>query len=113
MTAGIYNLTIEQGTTARFKFRWTDDGNQPVDLTGATCRMQLRRSKSLTSALLSDVTQYLTAVPLDGSVYLEIPDTVTLNYTFSSAHYSLRVDRPGDKKRLIEGVVVISAETTA
>lgn len=112
MTAGLYNFTIEQGTTFRRPFRWTAD-DEPVDLTGADCRMQIRKSKSLTSTLLADLTGYLTLDAENGEVTLEIPGEVTYAYTFDTGYYSLRVDRPGDDRRLIEGVAAISRETTA
>ena len=113
MTAGLYNFTIEQGTTFRRTFTWTTGTPPtPVDLTGATCRMQIRKSKSKTSALLSDVSAYLSLTPAEGKVSLEIPSTITDNYTFDNGYYSLRVDRTNDKQRLVEGVITISKETT-
>lgn len=112
MSAGKHNFTIEQGTTLRKKFRWTAAG-EPVDLTGAVCRMQIRKSKSTTSVLIADWTDYLTLDAPDGSVLLEVPGDVTYAYVFDTGLYSLRVDRPGEGKRLIEGLVTNSRETTA
>jgi hypothetical protein len=59
MTAGLYNFTIEQGTTFRRTFKWTAD-YEAVDLTGADCRMQIRKQKSLTSVPCFDLSDYLT-----------------------------------------------------
>jgi hypothetical protein len=113
MSAGQYNFTIEQGTTLRKKFRWTDPDGNPINLTGAVCRMQIRKTKSTTSPLIADLTDHLTLDALDGSVYLEVPGEVTYAYKFDTGRFSLRVDRAEDAKRLIEGVVTNSRETTA
>lgn len=111
MTAGLNNFTIEQGTTFRRTFTWTA-GGEPVDLTGAECRMQIRSAKSRTATLLADVTEYLTTNSLIGEIVLEVPGAVTDGYAFDSGHFSLRVDRPGDNRRLVEGTVTVSKETT-
>lgn len=37
-------LTIRQGATWVLSFDWLDPAGQPVDLTGCTARMQLRRN---------------------------------------------------------------------
>lgn len=112
MSAGQHNIEIEQGTEVRVRFEWTDSDDNPVNLTGADCRMQWRQSKGLTSKLIADVTNYLTLTAADGRVDLVIPGSVSIGYKFSTAHYSLRVDRPGDNRRLVEGLVVNSKETT-
>jgi hypothetical protein len=39
--AGTYRFNIDQGTTVRRTLRWLRDG-VPVDLTGATARMEIR-----------------------------------------------------------------------
>lgn len=74
--------------------------------------MQIRKTKTTTSKLYADLAEFLTIDEADGSIFLEIPGEETMNYTFDTGRCSLRVDRPGDQKRLVEGVVNISRETT-
>ena len=42
--AAVYDITIEQGATFRLSLVWKDSSNVPVNLTGYTARMQVRRS---------------------------------------------------------------------
>ena len=42
MAAGIYNFTIEQGTTFQRTFKYKDASGNPLDLTDHDIRMQLR-----------------------------------------------------------------------
>lgn len=112
MSAGQYNFTIEQGTDVRVRFEWTDSNGTAIDLTGANCRMHWRKAKSTTSKLVADVSEYLTLTGPQGRVDLHIPGEDADDFTFDTARYSLRVDRPSDKHRLIEGVVTNSRETT-
>lgn len=112
MTAGKDDYTIEQGTRFRLKFRWTDEAGNPILLNQASARMQIRKTKTTTSKLYANLTEFLTVEAADGSVFLEIPGDKTMVYTFDTGRFSLRVDRPGDQKRLVEGVVNIARETT-
>lgn len=112
MTAGKDDYTIEQGTRFRLKFRWTDEAGNPILLNQASARMQIRKTKTTTSKLYANLTEFRTVDAADGSVFLEIPGDKTMVYTFDAGRFSLRVDRPGDQKRLVEGVVNIARETT-
>ena len=42
MAAAKYSFVIEQGATLEFQLDWTDDGGNPIDLTGMHARMQVR-----------------------------------------------------------------------
>lgn len=44
MLAGIYDLNIEQGASWTFDMTWKDDQGDPVDLTGYSARMKVRKS---------------------------------------------------------------------
>ncbi|PYE14060.1 hypothetical protein DFR67_114159 [Williamsia limnetica] len=110
MSAGQYNFTIEQGATLRKKFRWTDPDGTPINLTGAICRLQIRKTKSTTSPLIADLTQHLALDAPDGSVTLEVPGEVTYDVKFDTGDTAC-VSTAGDQKRLVEGVVTTSRET--
>ncbi|WP_241473778.1 hypothetical protein [Mycolicibacterium neoaurum] len=112
MSAGNYNFTIEQGIGFTTVFRWSqnDDEDTPVDISGLDPVMQIRASKSKTSKLYADLTEYLTTMPEDGTVTLSIPGDVTDQFDFDTGHYSLRLGRSA---RLIEGLVTLSQETSA
>jgi len=42
MAAGIYNFTIEQGSTVDFEIAYKDSNSDPIDLTGYQARMQIK-----------------------------------------------------------------------
>lgn len=73
--------------------------NQPEDLTGASARMQLRSSKTSVDILAELTTEnnYIKIDTVSGVVALELPESVTKEFTFKKAVYSLEI--------LIEGIV--------
>ena len=46
MAAGIYNFTIEQGTTFQRTFKYKDASGNPLDLSDHDVRMQIRSDKA-------------------------------------------------------------------
>lgn len=108
MTAGLYNFTIEQGTTFNRTLTWKNPDGSPINLTGYTPKMQIRTSGG---RLLLDVTEHLTLIPLSGHVELDLPDTVTSTMDFDTAKYDLKLSATSTT-RLVEGLVRISYEVT-
>ena len=52
MLAGVYNINVEQGASWTLDLTWKDDAGDPIDLTGYSARMMIRKAYS-SSPLLS------------------------------------------------------------
>lgn len=68
MTAGRYDLQIEQGATVDLPLQYRDSTGSPVDLTGCEARMQIREAPG--SAVLVEFNSALTA---NGFIFLSGP----------------------------------------
>lgn len=108
-----YTLQIQQGATYRRTFRWLADG-EPVNLTGATARMQIRRSVRAPEVIFDASTENgrLAINALAGEVTLVISAADTAQLPNRSAVYDLEVDLGGEVSRLVEGTVEVSPEVT-
>lgn len=53
MSAGLYNITIEQGADYTLDFLWTNSLGAPINLSGRTARMQIRESVTSKTPLLN------------------------------------------------------------
>jgi len=119
--AGDLNITIEQGATFQLPAQISTggliaDGGSPVDLTGCTIRMHIRKRITDEIPLLSLSTgtgQIVAADPVDGSFVVTITDEVTAAITWTSAVYDLEVETAGGTvKRYLQGKVKVSKEVT-
>lgn len=69
-----YRIDARQGATFRRVFTWTIDG-EPVDLSAATARMEVRTKASSPDVIL-DASDYITLGGEAGTVDLNIPAAV-------------------------------------
>jgi hypothetical protein len=69
-----YRIDARQGATFRRVFTWTIDGD-PVNLTAATARMEVRKKASSPDVVL-DASDYITLGGAAGTVDLNIPASV-------------------------------------
>ena len=111
------DLIIDQFATFRSAFRWETKGTgTPVNLTGYTAAMQIRRTHADSTALVSLTSATnggLTIVPLEGRVTIEIPAATTSTLTAGKYVYDLVLTDPASKKkRLVEGVAIVDAGVT-
>lgn len=115
MAAAAYDITIEQGTTFRLSLIWKDSEGDPVNLTGYTARMQMRRRHSATEKIL-DLTTQNGAIALGGAagtIEVTVPATATDDISVRSGVYDLElVSASGVVTRLIEGGVTVTPEVT-
>ncbi len=118
MTAGVLNLSIEQGATFRLPITWkTGTPRTVVNLTGYTARMQLRRVVtdelpliSITDTLSSEGQVILGGVL--GTIEVFITDTATEELV-SGGVYDLELIAPNDDvKRLVQGRFSLSLNVT-
>ena len=52
MISGIYNMTIEQGSTFKLALYWKNSANQPVPMSNYSAKMQIRASTGASVVLL-------------------------------------------------------------
>ena len=121
MAATVYDITIEQGATFELPLRWKDPLGVPIDITGYTARMQVRRSYSAPIALLS-----LTSESNPAGIVLGGPDgtirvvadallTSRMPATDLSSRYVYDIELvspTGKVTRLMQGQVEVRAEVT-
>ncbi len=110
--AATYRFNIDQGTTVKRTLRWLRDG-LPVDLTGASARMEIRTAVGGTLLHRLDTTNGGLTLGPDGTILIKIAPDVTTAWTAQSGVYDLEVvDSAGQVTRLIQGQVSISPEVT-
>jgi len=126
MAAGIYNFTIEQGTTFQRVFKYKDSDGNFIDLeeiADTALRMQIRPSIDSTTKI-SDFSissgdgfsKQLTNTVGSDNVYgqftLTITAATTAAYTFDTAVYDIELDIDGNTTRLLQGKIKLSKEVT-
>lgn len=118
MSAVNVPIEIEQGATFFMSFIWANDaeGTEPIDLTGVTARMQIRKTQQeapLIDALSTGGSPMITLGGATGVIDIKIPATATSVLTLKSALYDLEaVMANGDVYRVIEGAVTIKPNIT-
>lgn len=113
MSAGKYDLTIEQGATLAQVFTYKDPNGTAINLTGYAARCQVRRAIGSTSTLL-DLTTENGGITLGG-----VAGTVTLNATATATAllsgngvYDIELVSGANVYRLVEGTVFIKPNVT-
>lgn len=117
MTPAEIDLTIYQGATFRRTFQWkTGSPATPVDLTGYTARMQIRKK-------VTDATPVLTLTSAAGGITftnrsqgqfeIVISADATAALTIKTGVYDLELIAANNEvTRLIQGTVEVSPEVT-
>lgn len=113
MSAGSYDLILEQGATFSQSMNWSIDG-VPVNLNTYTAKMQVRKTAYHTSAVATFTTD-------DASITLNSSGNITLSKSAADASsipagvyvYDLELTSSnGTVKRLLEGAFTVNAEVT-
>lgn len=118
--AGTYNLNINQGATHLWEVTYTDNEEQPIDLTGYQGRGQIRLNVNSPDVLC---TFTVTVVgPEQGRVDVLLPASQTEGLVLrgrtaqdrTEAQYDVEVFNTSDGKviRLLQGSAFISPEVT-
>lgn len=109
------NYVVPQGTTYPIKMRWVDSNSNPITLSGATVRAQLRERISDASPAL-DCTLVNTKAFLDETDWyfgftLDPDDTLALDAT--QYFYDIIVTTvDGDVTRAMEGKITLTPAVT-
>lgn len=111
--AGIYNFTLDQGSTWTLQIIYNDPSGTPINLTGYTAEMQIRRK-------FDSDTPVLTLSTSNGGITI-VGATGTLNLIATDEQaaidpglyvYDLELSTGGVRTRLIQGTVTVSGEVT-
>jgi hypothetical protein len=116
MSAGIYNLTVEQGATLSKVITWTDENGAAVNLTNYLARAQGRRTQGASTALFDIDNGTKGGIVLGGAagtITLTITDEVTAVIPACRGVWDLELESPsGVVTRLLEGKLTVTAEVT-
>lgn len=110
-----HNITIEQGATFQLNLLWKDSLNAPINLTGYTARMQVRKKHSDPVKLLDFTTENgaITLGGAAGTIVITGLATLTDDVPAKPCVYDLElVSAGGFVTRLIEGSVTVTPEVT-
>ena len=112
MSAGTYNLVIDQGSDFAIDLTITEQ-SAAKNLTGYSGRAQIRSTHS-SSAVAGSFVCTVVGNATDGVMKLSIAASVTTAMTPGAYVYDLEIFTAGDVvvKRLIEGTVTINPEVT-
>lgn len=115
MAAGIYNPTIDQGSTWSVSLVYKDPSGNPINLTGYTAKMQLRKKYDSATAALTLATggQGIVITGATGTIAITATDEQTATLDPGFYVYDLDLNNGGVITRLIQGQVTVSAEVTS
>lgn len=125
MRAGTYNFTCEQGATFTRLIELEEPdliadptGNTfvPIDISGYTARMQIRRTLESSTPMISLTTENNRLVINPGDANNQVTITLTDEETSTlttSGVYDLEIESPdGVVSRVLQGAVTLSLEVT-
>jgi hypothetical protein len=116
MSAGRYDIEIEQGATFSETLTLRDSNKDLVDLTDYTAKMHVRENIDDTTTLLTSEgvspTITLTLGGVAGTVTIAISDDTTAALSFASAVYDLILISTTETIRLLAGTVTLSQAVT-
>lgn len=118
MTPAYLDLRIYQGTTFIKPFQWkTGNPLLPVDLTGCTARMHIRRKlkdEAIAVDLTTENARIVFTEPLEGKFEIRLSAAETALFDFKGGVYDFEIVYPGGEPvyRLFEGSVEVVAEVT-
>ena len=110
-----YGLTILKGATFWQRLVWKDSDGAPVDLTGYSARMQVRKTIS-TEAVVVELSTSNGSISLQGvtgAIELHLRAAQTSALTGKAGVYDLELESAdGTVTRLLYGDVTLSPEVT-
>lgn len=114
MSAGIYNFTLDQGSTFNLVVVYKDADGQPINLTGYAAALQVRKAFDSAAAVLSlnTTNSGIAITGAEGKLSIAATATQTAAIPGGDYVYDLEVSSGGVVTRLIQGIVHVSPEVT-
>ena len=110
------NWEVDQNTTFRFQIQYTgSDQVTPIDLTGATAKMQVRDTKggSKLAFTLTSPSGGITIDGPDGLIEVVATPTQTNKLFYPKSSYDIMIiDSNGNKTKILEGFISLSRSVT-
>jgi hypothetical protein len=113
--AGQKNWEVDQNTTFTFVIEYKDSNGDPINLTGATAKMQVRDTKggSKLAFTLTSPSGGITIDPLVGKLTVRMTPTQTNKLFYPKSSYDLMlIDANAIKTKLVEGFLTLSRSVT-
>jgi hypothetical protein len=113
--AGQKNFEVDQNTTFRFIIEYKDTNGDPIDLSGASAKMQVRDTKggSKLAFSLTSPTGGIVIDSLNGKLTITMTPTQTNKLFYPKSSYDVMlVDGNGVKTKLVEGFLTLSRSVT-
>lgn len=113
--AGQKNFEVDQNATFTFIVEYKDNNGLPIDLTGATAKMQVRDTKGGTKLAfsLTSPSGGIIIDPTNGKLTIKITPTQTNKMFYPKSSYDIMVvDSNGNKIKLLEGFMTLSRSVT-
>jgi hypothetical protein len=113
--AGVYDIHCEQGATFHRRLTWRDADGDPINLTGYTARMQVRRRSGDQGVVLELTTENdrITLGDAAGTIDLDVDADVMAAVEANLHRYDLELESPGGQvTRLLQGSFNVDPEVT-
>ena len=113
--AGQKNFEVDQNATFTFVVEYKDDNDAPIDLTGASAKMQVRDTKGgqKLAFSLTSPSGGITIDPVLGQLTIKITPTQTNKLFYPKSEYDIMLtDSNSNKIKLIEGYMTLSRSVT-
>jgi hypothetical protein len=109
------NFEVDQNTTFTFTVEYEDNSGNPIDLTGASAKMQVRDTKG-GQKLAFTLTSPLGGISLDGpngKLTIKMTPTQTNKLFYPKSEYDIMLtDSNLNKTKLVEGFITLSRSVT-
>jgi hypothetical protein len=114
--AGQKNFEVDQNATFTFQVQYTEDDEvTPIDLTGASAKMQVRDTKggNKLAVSLSSLEGNIIIDGPEGKLTIKMTPTQTNKLFYPKSSYDIMViDSNGNKIKLLEGFMTLSRSVT-
>jgi hypothetical protein len=113
--AGQKNWEVDQNTTFTFEIVYKDNNEVPINLTGASAKMQVRDTKggSKLAFSLTSPTGGITIDPSAGKLTIKMTPTQTNKLFYPKSSYDVMLtDSNANKIKLVEGFLTLSRSVT-
>ena len=113
--AGQKNWEVDQNTTFMFEAVYKDPEGNPIDLTGASAKMQVRDLKggSKLAFTLTSPNGGIVIDPLNGKISIKMTPTQTNKLFYPKSSYDIMLtDSNLNKIKLLEGFLTLSRSVT-
>ena len=109
------NFEVDQNTTFTFQIEYLDADDNPIDLTGASAKMQVRDTQggSKLACTLTSPSGGITIDGPEGLLTIKMTPTQTNKMFYPKSSYDIMVvDSNGNKIKILKGFLTLSRSVT-